>query len=128
MPLRAHQKEPEMNIHDLYPSKYLRASDLNGNAHTVTIAKIEVESLGDPQRPDRKPVLYFTEPVKPMVMNKTNGMSIAAKFGPELSNWVGGKLELFSMIVNGPSGQVEGIRLRPLDKAAPAAAAAQAQF
>jgi hypothetical protein len=120
-----------MNINDLYPSKYLKAVDLNGNAQTVTISRIEVEAIGDPQRPDRKPIIYFQEPIKPMVLNKTNGLAIAARFGPELNNWIGGRLELFSMLVQGPNGPVDGIRLRPLEqapKAAPAAAPATAQF
>jgi hypothetical protein len=117
-----------VNINDLYPSKYLKAADLAGNVQTVTIAKIEVESMGDQQRPDRKPVMYFREPVLPMVLNKTNGLAIAQRFGPELANWVGGRLELFAMMVQGPNGPVEGIRLRPLDKAAPAAGTAEAQF
>jgi hypothetical protein len=84
--------------------------------------------MGDPQRPERKPVMYFREPVLPMVLNKTNALAIGKQFGPVIANWIGGRLELFAMMVQGPNGPVEGIRLRPLDKAAPAAGTAEAQF
>jgi hypothetical protein len=106
-----------MNMNDIYTSKYLKASDLNGTAHVVTISRFSIEDLGDPAKPERKPVLYFAGQDKGLVLNKTNAMSISARFGPEMDRWVGGQLELFAMMVQKPNGPVDGIRLRPLQMA-----------
>ena len=128
-----------MNLNDLYPSKFFKASDLGGVPQVLTIQRIGIEDLGDPKKPERKPVLYFAGKDKGLVLNKTNALTIAARFGPELEDWIGGRVELFATIVQGPSGPCEGIRLRTVEKAvaqpaappavsAAAAGAARAQF
>jgi hypothetical protein len=105
-----------MNVNDFYSSRYLKSSDLSGSTHVVQISRIEVETLGDPQNPDRKPVIYFAGKDKGLVLNKTNALVIAAKFGPEMNSWIAKQIELFSMPVQGPNGTVDGIRLRPMEQ------------
>jgi hypothetical protein len=95
--------------------------------HTVKILRIEVQDIGNPQKPDRKPVMYFTGREKGLVTNKTNAMCIAAKFGPDMGQWIGKDIELFATIVSGPSGPVEGIRVRPIEQAAAGSVASSAQ-
>jgi hypothetical protein len=104
-----------MNVHDLYPSKYLKAADLGGVSHVVRILRIEVQEIGNPQHPDRKPVIYFVGHEKGLVANKTNCLIAAARFGPDMLQWIGKDIELFSTIVQGPNGPVEGIRVRPIE-------------
>ncbi len=44
-----------MNINDQFPSKYMKASDLQGKSFTLTIASIEREEMGG----EMKLILYF---------------------------------------------------------------------
>ena len=59
-----------MKFSQMFPSKYLRADDLNGATVTATIAKIELEEIADDEV---KPVLSFQGREKKLVLNKTNG-------------------------------------------------------
>ena len=80
-----------MNINDAYPSKYLKASDLKGAKVRVTISKVDSEEVGD----GNKPVAYFVNKEKGLVLNKTNAMIIASAFGPETATWEGGEIYLY---------------------------------
>ena len=44
-----------MKMSEEFPSKYLKAADLQGREVRVTMAHVEREKIGD----DAKPVLYF---------------------------------------------------------------------
>ena len=63
-----------VNIHNVFPSKYLKAGDLDGHAVAVTISHIAMEEVG---QGDVKPVLFFAGKEKGLVLNKTNGGVIA---------------------------------------------------
>ena len=102
-----------MNVNDFFSRKYLGAADLNGASHVVQIARVDTETLQDGKK---KPALYFAGRNKALLCNKTNALTIAAKFGPDMNSWVGRSIELFSTIVQGPNGPVEGIRVRVVDQ------------
>lgn len=115
-----------MKMTDAFPSKYVRAADLHGDVE-ATIESVELETLGQGSDQDTKPVVYFAGKKKGLVLNKTNGLQLAAAFGDETDGWAGKTITLFSMKVQGPSGVVDGIRLRiPSDQVRPVKAAAQA--
>ncbi len=59
-----------MNINEAFPSKYLKASDLDGKNVTVTIKSAELEEIGFDK--EQKLVLSFVGTDKSMVLNKTN--------------------------------------------------------
>lgn len=82
-----------MNINTLFPSKYVKAADLNGRRINVTISRVSLEQMGNP--PERKPVLYFEKAAKGLVMNKTIGMSIAHLHGDETDGWKGKRITLY---------------------------------
>lgn len=80
----------------LFPSKYLKAGDLQGREVTVVIDAIEPrhELVGAGNRKDTKPLLWLRAPGgrkidKGMICNKTNGKRIAALYGPEVKKWIG---------------------------------------
>ena len=98
-----------MNINDQFPSKYLKATDLNGGEVTVTIKDCMVEEVGD----DRRPVLYFTGKDKGVVLNKTNANNIADAYTPDTDEWVGKKVVLYTAWVDFQGRSVESIRIRP---------------
>lgn len=92
-----------------FPSKYLRAADLQDQEHTVTMKAVEIERIGDD---DPKPVLYFTKGSKGMVLNKTNSKVIAKAYGDEMDEWEGKSIVLFPAMVEFKGDMVEAIRCR----------------
>lgn len=106
-----------MNINDVYPSKYIAAADLNNQNVRVTIARVEIEKIGE----DTKPVVYFKGKQKGLVCNKTNSKAIAAIFGPETDDWTNGELILFPIMTDYQGKPVEAVRVRaPQPKDGPA--------
>jgi hypothetical protein len=100
-----------MNINEVYPSKYLKAEDLQNREITVTMSHVEIEKIG--QGEDRKPVLYFVGKEKGVALNKTNSTNIAAAFGPETDGWSGNKVILYVAWVDYQGKSVQAIRVRP---------------
>lgn len=97
-----------MHIDSAFPSKYLRASDLAGKTANVVIDRYAFEEIGG----DRKLVLYFRGKEKGLATNKTNAQSIAAVYGPEMDDWEGGEVQLYSAMVDYQGKQMEAIRCR----------------
>jgi len=99
------------NVHDAFPSKYLRASDLAGVSPVVTIDRIESEPVG--QRRDIKLVCYFTGKNKGLVLNKTNANKIAEIVGsPETEDWPTCMVQLYATEVEFQGEPVETIRVK----------------
>jgi hypothetical protein len=108
------------NLNDLYPSKYIKAADLGGQTHSVTIDRLDIQPMPDGKK---KPVLYFKAREKGLVLNKTNATTIGYQFGNDTNLWRGERIDLFATRVSGPNGMVDGIRVRPVSRqAAPPAA------
>lgn len=104
-----------MNINDAFPSNYLKASDLKGDEFKLTISKIVKEPLQDGTL---KPVLYFQKAEKGLIVNKTNGLTIASYYGPETDGWVGKELILYSVKVPFQGQLTDAIRVRAPGKPA----------
>ncbi len=85
-----------MKISEEFPSKYLKASDLQGREVRVTMAHVEREKVGD----DFKPALYFKGKEKAMILNKTNAGTISDVYGDDTEDWVDQPLILFSVMVD----------------------------
>lgn len=100
-----------MNISEVYPSKYLKAEDLQGKEIPVTIANVEIEKIG--QGNDHKPVAYFEGKDKGVALNKTNSTNIAAAYGPETDDWIGKRVILYTAWVDYQGKSVQAIRIRP---------------
>ena len=106
----------QMDINAAYPSKWLRAVDLAGKTVTVTINGVAMEQFQDGSS---KPAMFFLNKDKGLILNKTNATAIADAYGGDTDAWTGKQIELFSMKVQGPSGLVDGIRVRIPQSAAP---------
>jgi hypothetical protein len=76
------------NINDMYPSKYLKASDIDQD-YEVTIKAIGQEVLGQGADAEEKYIAYFNELNKGLALNKTNAGLIAAQHGIHTENWIG---------------------------------------
>jgi hypothetical protein len=112
-----------MRVSDVFPSNYLKASDLQGRTLRVTMDRVEVEQIGQ----DRKPILYFVGKQKGVVLNKTNAGNIAIMFGEDMDEWGGSDVELFPTMVDYQGRSVEAIRIRPVRPQKQAAAPAPAK-
>jgi hypothetical protein len=104
-----------MNFSDLYPSRYLKASDLEGPV-TVVIESLDQEEVGKDR--DVKPVMRFRGVGKPLILNRTNGAAIAKLYGQATAAWLGKPVQLYTATVEVGGEQHDAIRVR-----APAAAA-----
>lgn len=97
-----------MRVSDAFPSNYLKAVDLQGRTVMATIDRYTIEDIGD----DRKPVIYFVDKEKGLVLNKTNANEIAFVYGDDMDEWAGKKIELFSMMVQFQGRNTPGLRVR----------------
>ena len=97
-------------VSDAFPSNYLKAADLNNRTIKVKIDKVVFEEVG--QNKDQKPVMYFADVKKGLVLNKTNATTIGAVHGQEFEGWTGKEIELFSMMVPYQGQNVAAIRVR----------------
>jgi hypothetical protein len=103
-----------MRTSEAFPSKYLRAADLNGAEPTVTIDRVEAETLND----KLALVVYFKGKEAGLVLNKTNARSIEALTGSdETDDWPGTRLKLIVMKVEFQGKRVPAIRIDAPEKA-----------
>lgn len=110
-----------MNVNTVFPSKYLKADELEGDV-SYTISHVELEELGQGVDKETKPVAYFTETDKGVALNKTNCATIAGLYGPETDDWAGKRITLFAQEVDFQGRQVLAIRVRMRAPAAPSIA------
>ena len=110
-----HERKPAMtttaedDFDAMYGSKYFSVPDLKGQRPRRTIGKVEVAELKEKDGSTRrKRILYFEGEDKPLVVNKTNAVKMAMAFGKESSEWIGGRVELYSEMT---SLGKEGVRL-----------------
>lgn len=96
-----------MKVSQAFPSDFLKAADLDGNARVV-MAHVEMKDIGD----DHKPVLHFKGMEKGLVLNKTNANNIAAEYGDDMDDWMGKEIILFTAWVDFQGKSVEAIRVR----------------
>jgi hypothetical protein len=89
-----------MNLSEAYPSRYLKADDLNGDPITLTIADVVMTELGQGEDKQRKLVLSFEDNDKEMVLNKTNAVAIAKLYGQETDEWVGKRITVIAREVD----------------------------
>jgi hypothetical protein len=102
-----------VNIETAFPSKYLKASiDIPEDGDLlVTIDRVSVESVGQDD-PEEKPIVYFREVEKGMILNKTNANTIAGLYGAETDGWVGKRVALYGTEVNYQGKMTLSIRVR----------------
>lgn len=97
-----------MKISEEFPSKYLKAADLQDRDVRVTMGNVEKEKLGD----DMKLVLYFKGKEKGLVLNKTNSNSIVDAYGDDTDDWFGQEIILFSVMTDFQGKVGPAIRVR----------------
>jgi hypothetical protein len=111
---------PQMKRDEVFPSKYLKASDLNGKPIVVTIESAPLEVLKNPEgKEQHKTVLYFKGAKKALPLNVGNWDAVAEICGEDTDDWSGGKIELYAAKTHMGGKVVDCIRVRaPSDAAA----------
>ena len=75
---------------DVFPSKYLKSADLNGDPLAVTIVSAPLETLKNPEGKEQtKTVLYFRGTKKLLPFNLTNWDAVADVTGESDSDGLG---------------------------------------
>jgi len=127
------------HIDQMFSGQYLKASDLQGKEFTLRIASVVQEEIGQDEK-EMKWVVKFEKTDKGLVLNQTNGRTIAAGYGPTTEGWTGKDVVLFPTQVQFGAKMVDAIRVRtdpaqavqvpmtsvPVQQAAPAPAPAPA--
>lgn len=102
-----------MKGNDVFPSKSLKAEDLQGATPVVIIQQVTTQQFDD----GLKPILHFQGKEKTLVLNKTNWNAIVDITGEEDSdNWTGHRIKLITAKVDFQGKRVNAIRI----EAAPA--------
>jgi hypothetical protein len=106
-----------MKIDEMLPSKFLKQSDVDGEA-VVTVTALKKMNVALPDAPaELKFVIQFAE-YKPMVLNATNVKRLFKALGPETEDWIGRQMILFVDENVEYAGNVTGgLRLKALPPA-----------
>ena len=98
-------------LNDLFPSPYLTAQDVK-HQPTVTIKSFTKKTMKNNKGEEEvKPVVFFNEFDKGMVLNKTNANMIAKLYGSTLEEWVGERVQLRSVAVEAFGETQDAIRV-----------------
>jgi len=101
-----------LNVESLFPSKYLKKEDLDGDTQTKILGIEAVEMENDGGMTETKHVLIL-EGLKPMVINRTNSNTIVELYGGETDGWSGKPITLFvDKTVQMKGRVVGGLRIR----------------
>lgn len=99
-----------MRISKAFPSTYLASHDLDGRDVTMTISEVKEEEVG--RKREEKPVIYFEENEKGVVLNKTNAKVLSDLYGDDTDEWVGECITLFEKEVEFAGDMVTAIRMK----------------
>ena len=101
-----------MKIGAAFPTKWLKAEDLGGKSHLLTIAKVVMEQVGTEDSPEEKPVMFFVGKSKGIVLNKTNATSVSLHYGDDTDNWTNKPVQVFPDKTMFGGKMVDCIRMR----------------
>ena len=107
--LELKSEQENMKMNDMYPSSssFLKADDLKGKKIKLTIDSVRMEQMDDRM----KPVVSFKGTDRELVLNKTNGTTIAAMYGDDTDDWTGKEIKLYPTIVDFGGKSVPAIRV-----------------
>lgn len=102
-----------MKISQMFPSKYLGKEDVP-HPITVRIEQLTREEVSDGNNSkEEKNVLWFSDDMKPMILNRGNAETIGGLYGDDSDAWIGKSIELYvDPSVMFGSKRVGGLRVR----------------
>lgn len=94
---------------------YLGSHNLEpGEEMLLTISRFEGEEMVQAKDGGKspKPVLYFSEDVPKMILNITNGTTIASLYGNHPDAWIGKKIQVYAASVKAFGKVQDALRIR----------------
>jgi len=98
-----------MDYEAMFPSRFLKAADLQGKEHTVKIAVVTIEKMPDGKT---KGMISFEGATKEWMLNRTNAEALAAMFGRNTDEWIGKRVTLFPKTVEAFGEEVSAVRIK----------------
>jgi len=102
---------------EFYSADWVGVWDLpDGNDRVVTIKRVKQGEVGgqEGRAKQRSAVMQLEELDRPMVVNKTNGSTIAGMYSPHVERWAGRRITLFASTTDfGKRKNIPCIRIRP---------------
>jgi hypothetical protein len=92
-------------------SKYLRAEDLP-QEKLMRIKSVTVEMVRSGPTQEQKPVIWFTNHQKGLVLNKTNNRAIRGAYGDNMEDWPGKLLVVYPTHTDYGGKMVGALRVR----------------
>jgi hypothetical protein len=100
-------ERPPLDYDELFPGRFIKAGQLGDKRPTLTIERVDVETLPDEKQGERRRgVLVFREMPYHLIVNSTNGQLLRSLFGRNLPAWIGRKITLYRGAVE--SGSQKG--------------------
>jgi hypothetical protein len=101
------------DFEDLYGSQYLAATDLK-KPFTAVVEEINKQDFArQGERQKMKVVLHLKGVKKPIVVNKTNALSLSEQFGKDFDEWIGKRVTVKAEPTTFGGKRVQGLRLYP---------------
>jgi hypothetical protein len=102
-----------MKLSDLFPSKYLRAADLDGETKIVVVDRVEYETFKNDGKEETKAVLHFRgNGTKPFIASKTNSLVMAELSGSDdTDDWAGTRIALSPTVVSFKGKATQSVRV-----------------
>jgi hypothetical protein len=97
----------DIDFDDMFPSRFFKASDLDGPTR-LKIAAIKQEEIGD----DRKYAATFHGHDKALILNKTNAKTIAKMYGKNTRGWLGKPITLIATQCDFKGDMVDAVRVK----------------
>lgn len=102
-----------MDINSLFPSRFLKASDLHNRSITAVIKDVNVEEFDD----GKKLVVTLKDNQQLVILNKTNAMALANAYGTETDNWPGHTIQITTTHTTYRGQTTRGLKIYPLGSA-----------
>lgn len=106
-----------MRISQAFPSKYLKSDDIGNQRWRLTIRSVQMEDVGENEH---KPIVYFQELEKGLVLNKTNAEMVVQLYGDDTDRWTGQAIEMYATPVQFGGKTTMGLRVMNPAPAMPA--------
>lgn len=97
-----------MRMSQAFPSKFLKSDDIGNQRWPLTIRGVQMEDVGDNEH---KPIVYFQELEKGLVLNKTNAEMIVQLYGDDTDRWAGQRIEMYATPVQYQGQSKMGLRV-----------------
>ena len=84
-----------MDLNSFFPSRYLKAADFPA-PQILTIDNVTIESVGQAEKAEDKPVLYFEGRERGVVLSRTTAEQLQTIFeSSDTDQWFGKTVEVF---------------------------------